>query len=102
VFLKGSLCAVVKLLPCDQEVTDSSCGNSLLQKLQGKAAFNDPMWSNPSPDPAQSGSFMHRAALFILRVCFYLEQLISMAGHGHSSWQGLFFPLINNLSYCAV
>ncbi|XP_047081556.1 uncharacterized protein LOC124692270 isoform X5 [Lolium rigidum] len=48
------------------EVTDSSCGNSLLQKLQGKAAYNDPMWSNPSPDPAQSGSFMHRAALFIL------------------------------------
>ncbi|KAM0876286.1 hypothetical protein ACQ4PT_036257 [Festuca glaucescens] len=60
--LKGSLGAVVKLLPCDQEATGSSRGNSLLQKLQGKAAYNDPMWSDPSPDPAQSGSFMHRAA----------------------------------------
>ncbi|KAM0884850.1 hypothetical protein ACQ4PT_030717 [Festuca glaucescens] len=32
--------------------------------VQGKAAYNDPMWSDPSPDPAQSGSFMHRAALW--------------------------------------
>jgi hypothetical protein len=37
-YLKGSLGAVVKLSPCDQEVTGSSCGNSLLQNLQGKAA----------------------------------------------------------------
>jgi hypothetical protein len=24
-----------------------------LQKLQGKAAYKDPKWSDPSPDPAQ-------------------------------------------------
>jgi hypothetical protein len=57
-FMKGSLGAVIQLLRRDQEVTGSSCGNSLLQKLQGKAAYKDPKWSDPSPDPAQSGSFM--------------------------------------------
>jgi hypothetical protein len=48
--------------------TGSSRGNSLLQNLQGKAAYRDPKWSDPSLDPAQSGRFMHRAALFS---CFY-------------------------------
>jgi hypothetical protein len=31
-----------------------------LQNLQGKAAYKDPKWSAPSPDPGQSGGFMHR------------------------------------------
>jgi hypothetical protein len=28
--------------------------------------YNDPMWSDPSLDPAQSGSFMHRVTLFYI------------------------------------
>uniref|UniRef100_M8CC81 Ultraviolet-B receptor UVR8 n=1 Tax=Aegilops tauschii TaxID=37682 RepID=M8CC81_AEGTA len=34
--MKGSLGAVVKLLPCDHEVTGSSPGNNLLQKSDGE------------------------------------------------------------------
>jgi hypothetical protein len=44
------------------EVTCSSRGNNLLQNLQGNAAYRDLKWSGPSPDPAQSESFMHQAA----------------------------------------
>jgi hypothetical protein len=41
---KGGLGAVVKLSPCDQEVTGSSRGNNLLQSLQEKAAYREPKW----------------------------------------------------------
>src|SRR3954466_7331927 len=54
--LKGSLGAVVKLLPCDHEVTGSSLGNSLLQKCRERLRTIDPKWSDPSPDPAQAGA----------------------------------------------
>ena len=40
--LKGSLGAVVKLLPCDHEVTGSSPGNSLLQKCRERLRTKDP------------------------------------------------------------
>jgi hypothetical protein len=60
------LCYPISFVKGDQEVTGSSRGNSLLQNLQGKAAYKDPKWSDPSPDPTQSGSFMHRAAFFLL------------------------------------
>jgi hypothetical protein len=33
------------------------------KKNAGKAAYKDPKWFDPFSDPAQSGSFMHRAAL---------------------------------------
>jgi len=39
---KGSLGAVVKLLPCDHEVTGSSPGNSLLQKCRERLRTKDP------------------------------------------------------------
>ena len=61
---KGSLGAVVKLLPCDQEVTGSSPGNSLLQKCRERLRTIDPKWSDPSPDPAQAGATCTGAALF--------------------------------------
>uniref|UniRef100_A0A453L6T4 Uncharacterized protein n=1 Tax=Aegilops tauschii subsp. strangulata TaxID=200361 RepID=A0A453L6T4_AEGTS len=64
--LKGSLGAVVKLLPCDHEVTGSSPGNSLLQKCRERLRTIDPKWSDPSPDPAQAGATCTGAALFIL------------------------------------
>jgi hypothetical protein len=31
-----------------------------------KAAYKDPKWSDPFPDPAQSGSFMHRGWPFFI------------------------------------
>ena len=62
--LKGSLSAVVKLLPCDHEVTGSSPGNSLLQKCRERLRTIDPKWSDPSPDPAQAGATCTGAALF--------------------------------------
>lgn len=40
--MKGSLSAMVKLLPCDLEVMGLSDRNSILQKLQGKAAYVRP------------------------------------------------------------
>jgi hypothetical protein len=43
----------------------SSRGNSLLQKLQGKAAYKDPKWSDPSPDPVQAGASCTGAALLV-------------------------------------
>ena len=54
--MKGSLGAVVKLLPCDHEVMGSSPGNSLLQKCRERLRTIDPKWSDPSPDPAQAGA----------------------------------------------
>lgn len=40
---KGSLgITIVKLLPCDQKVTGSSCGNNLLQKCRIKLRIIDP------------------------------------------------------------
>ena len=53
---KGSLGAVVKLLPCDHEVMGSSPGNSLLQKCRERLRTIDPKWSDPSLDPAQAGA----------------------------------------------
>ncbi|XBI91354.1 hypothetical protein VPH35_028692 [Triticum aestivum] len=51
-YTKGSLGAVVKLLPCDHEVMGSSPGNSLLQKCRERLRTIDPKWS----DPAQAGA----------------------------------------------
>ena len=64
--LKGSLGAVVKLLPCDHEVTGSSPGNSLLQKCRERLRTIDPKWSDPSPDPAQVGATCTGAAPFFI------------------------------------
>uniref|UniRef100_M8BD94 DNA-directed RNA polymerase III subunit RPC3 n=1 Tax=Aegilops tauschii TaxID=37682 RepID=M8BD94_AEGTA len=61
---KGSLGAVVKLLPCDHEVMGSSPGNSLLQKWERLRTI-DPKWSDPSPDPAQAGATCTGAALVL-------------------------------------
>ena len=47
---------MVKLLPCDHEVTGSSPGNSLLQKCRERLRTIDPKWSDPSPNPAQAGA----------------------------------------------
>ena len=55
-FGKGSLGAMVKLLPCDHEVMGSSPGNSLLQKCRERLRTIDPKWSDPSLDPAQAGA----------------------------------------------
>jgi len=44
---KGSLGAVVKLMPCDHEVTGSSPGTSLLQKCREKLHTKRPKWSDP-------------------------------------------------------
>ena len=60
---KGSLGAVVKLLPCDHEVMGSSPRNSLLQKCRERLRTIDPKWSDPSPDPAQAGATCTGAAL---------------------------------------
>ncbi|XP_070055619.1 two pore potassium channel a-like isoform X4 [Nicotiana tomentosiformis] len=35
-----------------------------LAEMQGKTAYNRPLWSSPSLDPAHSGSLVHRAALY--------------------------------------
>jgi hypothetical protein len=61
---KRSLAAVVMLSPSDQDVTSSSCGNNLLQNLQGKAVYREPKWVRLFTRPVQSGSFMDRSALF--------------------------------------
>jgi hypothetical protein len=47
---------VVKLLPCDHEVTSSSHGNSLLQKCRERLRTKDQSGRDPSPDPAQAGA----------------------------------------------
>ena len=61
---KGSLGAVVKLLPCDHEVMGSSPGNSLLQKCRERLRTIDPKWSDPSLDPAQAGATCTRLPYF--------------------------------------
>jgi hypothetical protein len=43
-----------------EEVTGSSRGNSLLQKLQENATYKDPQVVWPFSGPVQSGSFIHR------------------------------------------
>ena len=67
--MKGSLGAVVKLLPCDHEVMGSSPGNSLLQKCRERLRTIDPKWSDPSLDPAQAGATCTRLPFFKLRLC---------------------------------
>ncbi|XBH85674.1 hypothetical protein VPH35_073528 [Triticum aestivum] len=62
-FGKGSLGAVVKLLPCDHEVMGSSPGNSLLQKCRERLRTIDPKWSDPSLDPAQAGATCTRISI---------------------------------------
>lgn len=46
-FRKGGLGAVVKLLPCDQEVKGSSRVNSLLQ-MQEKVVYYSHVWDSSS------------------------------------------------------
>ena len=74
---------MVKLLPCDHEVTGSSPGNSLLQKCRERLRTIDPKWSDPSPDPAQAGAtctglpFFSSLVLIAFRVLvtnFYTQQ----------------------------
>ena len=64
IYLKGSLGAVVKLLPCDHEVMGSSPENSLLQKCRERLRTIDPKWSDPSLDPAQAGATCTRLPFF--------------------------------------
>ena len=46
---------MLKLLPCDHEVTGKSWKQPLAE-MHGKAAYKRPKWSDPSPDPAQAGA----------------------------------------------
>jgi hypothetical protein len=55
---------VVKLLPCDQEVMGSSPENSLLQKCRERLRKKTQV-VGPFPGPCASGSYVHRAALFL-------------------------------------
>ena len=56
---------MVKLLPCDHEVTGLSPGNSLLQNCREMLRTIDPKWSDPSPYPAQAGATCTGAAFFL-------------------------------------
>ena len=62
---KGSLGTVVKLLPCDLEITGLSPGTSLLQKCRERLRTKRPKWSDPSPDPAQAGATCTGLPFFI-------------------------------------
>ena len=76
--MKGSLGAVVKLLPCDHEVMGSSPGNSLLQKCRERLRTIDPKWSDPSLDPAQAGATCTRLPFFIdikFRIGLHIHQV---------------------------
>lgn len=53
---KRSLGAIVKLLSCDLEVMDLSCGNSLL-RCKIRLRIIDPMWSDSFPRPRIGRSF---------------------------------------------
>jgi hypothetical protein len=66
--LKGSPSAAVKLLPCDHEVMGLIPGNSLLQKCRERHAYMRPKVAGPFPGPCASGSYVHRAALYLLYV----------------------------------
>lgn len=55
---------MVKLLPCDHEVTGSSPGNSLLQKCRERLRTIDPKWS----DPAQAGATCTRLPFFFILI----------------------------------
>src|SRR3954469_23221584 len=78
-WLKGSLGAVVKLLPCDHEVTGSSPGNSLLQKCRERLRTIDPKWSDPSPDPEQAGATCTGLPFFFRIVSkVYLTKILVM------------------------
>lgn len=55
-----SIIFITYLVPCNQEITGSSHGNSLLQKC----AYNRPLGSCTSLEPTYSGSLVHRTALF--------------------------------------
>ena len=55
---------MVKLLPCDHEVTGSSPGTSLLQKCRERLRTKKTQVVGPFPGPCASGSYRHRAALF--------------------------------------
>jgi hypothetical protein len=66
--MKGSLGARVQLPPCDQEVTGSRCVNSLLQKLQRKAAYRDPKVGPTLPrNPRKAGASSSGLVLFYSR-----------------------------------
>ena len=79
---------MVKLLPCDHEVTGSSPGNSLLQKCRERLRTIDPKWSDPSPDPAQAGAtctglppynmFVSKVDQVLLASKLYIEQKVSL------------------------
>ena len=60
---------MVKLLPCDHEVTGSSLGNNLLQKCRERLRTIDPKWSDPSPDPAQAGATCTGLPFFYSNAC---------------------------------
>jgi hypothetical protein len=61
---KGSPGAAIKLLPCDHEVMGS--WKQPLAEMQGKTAYIRPKVVGPFPRPCASGSYMHRAVLFML------------------------------------
>ena len=44
---------MVKLFPCDHEVTGSSPINNLLQKYKERLGTIDLKWSDPSQDPVR-------------------------------------------------
>lgn len=48
--------AMVKLLPCDHEVTGLSLENCLLQKYKEMPRTIDPKWSDLFPNPVQAGA----------------------------------------------
>jgi hypothetical protein len=56
---------MVKLLPCDHEDGFKSCKQPFA-KMQGKNTYIRPKVIRSFPRPCASGSYMHRAALFLL------------------------------------
>jgi hypothetical protein len=53
--MKGSLDAVVNLLPCDHEVM-GSVPETASQKCRERLCTQDPKWSDRSLDPVQAGA----------------------------------------------
>jgi hypothetical protein len=54
--MKGSLGAVIKLLPCNHEVMGSKVMENPLVEMQGKNAYLRSKVVGPFPDPAQAGA----------------------------------------------
>ncbi|KAK4343415.1 hypothetical protein RND71_036509 [Anisodus tanguticus] len=68
-----------------------------LAEMQGKAAYNRSLWSGPSPDPAHSGSLVHRAAIILdiplsISSLHYLQTFILKVSHHEVSQYPFILP----------